>query len=230
MGVISAGFSNGAWACNSVLQGKLVSGVIRSTGSVPALAPTDYFIMASSIQTLSKCLFGCLCIWIPSHIVLFVANTGCVLFAALIMGLGLPSVNALFPIHTLFIICTSATFVLTFVIGVRGMGRWTKTATGLMTSASGAGACIFPFIMAVVSQTHTVSVFVLRRGCCLRRRKPFPALLDPVPARTEGFQFSITPTFNATKRLSSIASLASAAGAMINMSLKKWNSTCSCRQ
>ncbi len=71
------------------------------------------------------------------------------------MGLDFTLVNTVFSIDMCFVFFESAVFPLVFGIGLRGRGRWTKPAAGIITAASAVGG-FFLFAQLAIFQARTV--------------------------------------------------------------------------
>ncbi|KAK5991209.1 Satratoxin biosynthesis SC1 cluster 4-like protein [Cladobotryum mycophilum] len=137
--ILSVTFANGAWACYTAFFNSLATSAARSASSPQGLSTTSYFLMGTSINALGSCAFALLSLIVPSHVILLVACAGSITFSALVMSLDFSSANHTMTMFLIFRFFSSPVGPFTYVIGVRGQGRWTNTAICLVTCATGFG-------------------------------------------------------------------------------------------
>ena len=156
MAVLSMFLYNGAYYCLETFFFNLLMNVSHSTHTTLNVPISDLFAIGTSVWVVSQFLYAFLCLLIPPRILLLLAYMGSIILSVLLMDLHLPSDNLTSALRNIGIIFAAPIFPLVFAIGLRGLGRWTKLAACLITSAYGAGAIAFPWVMLAVSKTHGI--------------------------------------------------------------------------
>ena len=121
-----------------------------------AMSIDDYTLIAETTFAAGRFLFAPLCLIIPPRILLLLIFVGGIVFSALTMSLDL-SANGIAAPALVFFFFEGPVWPIVYAIGLRGMGRGTKTAAALITAAASGGA-IFQFVAYAVQQVSHKTV------------------------------------------------------------------------
>jgi hypothetical protein len=94
------------------------------------------------------------------------------------MALDLPSVNDTTAVLLVYVIFHAPIFTLSFAIGLRGLGRWTKLAACLITAGDAVGSLLFPFVILAVMQARTARYSLCVVVALYAARTLFPLYLN----------------------------------------------------
>lgn len=155
MAVLSAVFLSGAGQSINTFFPNLLSSVSVITATTQCLSTADFYLVGAATYVVSELIFALLCRIIPPRALLLLAYMGATTITALTMGLNLTSVNSTAAVVLVFVIFEAPIFPLTFAIGLRRLGKWTKLGACLITTGNGVGALVFPFVMSAVMQART---------------------------------------------------------------------------
>lgn len=106
----------------------------------------NFHIASDASSSFGRFVFGGLCFFIPPPILLLMSFVGAIIFQILIFSLTNLQENSLAGLMIITHFFVAPLWPLIFSITLRGMGRRTKMAAALLTSAQG-GAAIVPWMM-----------------------------------------------------------------------------------
>lgn len=147
LALLSMFCSTGSTISLRIFMSDLFNSISTSTGTTLSITPLDFNLILTAIEAGTLFIFAFLCLFIPPRTLLLLAYIISITLSTLIFCLDLSFVNGF---DTLAIVWSFFAFPLvnlSFAIGLRGLGRWTKTAACMLESSAGIGACVVPFIM-----------------------------------------------------------------------------------
>jgi fucose permease len=150
MAVLSMFFAGGASVCVGTFIADLISDITKDARITLHLATSNYNIVQSALSAVSQFVFAFLCLLVPPRLLLLLAYVGAITCSSLILRLELHYVIGVEALGLVLAIFEGPIRSLTFAIGLRSLGRWTKLASCLLESGMRLGACAFPFVMLAV--------------------------------------------------------------------------------
>jgi fucose permease len=122
----------------------------------PTLRVSSYGLLSQMTFVLSHFLFAALCLVILPRLLLLLSSILGTISATLVMSLHL-NTGGIAALIFVFLFFAGPTSPLIFAIGLRGMGKWTKSAAAGLV-ASSCGGAIFPYVMWVIVYVKHKSV------------------------------------------------------------------------
>ena len=116
-----------------------------------SLTAISYNIIASATLASSRFVFAGLCLFIPPRFLLLLSFGGSILFTTLIFAITGINSNTLAALLIVLYFFEGPMWPLIFATTLRGMGRKTKMAAAVLTSAAG-GAAIIPWINWIIER------------------------------------------------------------------------------
>jgi fucose permease len=114
-----------------------------------SLTAISYGIIANAAFASGRFIFAGLCFFIPPRILLLVSFVGSVLFTTLIFGIDGIDADTMAALLITLYFFEGPIWPLGFAVTLRGMGRRTKIAAAVLTSAAG-GAAVIPWINRII--------------------------------------------------------------------------------
>jgi fucose permease len=122
----------------------------------PTLRISSYGLLSQTTFVLGRFLFAALCLVILPRLLLLFASILGTIFATLVTSLHL-NTNGIAAVFFVFLFFVGPISSLIFAIGLRGMGKRTKSVAASLV-ASSCGSAIFPYVMWVIVYVNHKSV------------------------------------------------------------------------
>ena len=144
----------------------------------PAILSLDYITIGRSAFVVGRFISACACYFISPSLVLAFLYLGMVVTSALAMSV---SGNAGVAMITLIMLFESGAFPLIYAISIRGLGKYTKTGSALLTAAI-SGGIVGPAVMSPVSKSRGLQYAFCVVVALFAFGSIFPVYLVTLPA------------------------------------------------
>jgi fucose permease len=147
LGFVAQFLSWGVYLGNGVWFGATIG---QTPPNSRVVGSFDYLLVADASFALGRFVFAAVCVFAPPRIILLLCFLVSIVFTSLVFAITNLSRNAVAALIIVLFFFEGPIMPLIFSISLRGMGRRTKTAAGVLTSAQ-AGASVVVWLMYAIS-------------------------------------------------------------------------------